>query len=302
MTFPKRIPITGWKYPIKPEVPKIITFDAYNTLYSTTLPVMEQYCLVAKKYGVKADPKQLTHEFPLIFKALRKEHPNYGKDTNISPTQWWTKLITSMFKPSKSPNAMIEEILARFEGFEAYMVYPDLLELLKEIKMKYPDVVLGIISNTDPLVYTLLKNIGLYEYFENNIYLSYNLDLKKPSAEIFQYAIEDMTTKHPRLLDDMTLQELKGSCWHIGDESINDMHAAENAGWNGVLMDRTNKYGYMSESFEKLERDGDLLSVDKIDNNSKESWEISVKQRDAIQLSERTFVVSNFEVLRAILF
>lgn len=302
MTFPKRITITGWKYPIKPEVPKIITFDAYNTLYSTTLPVMEQYCLVAKKYGVQADPKQLTHKFPLIFKALSKEHPNYGKETNISPRQWWTELITNMFKPSNSPNAMIEEILARFEGFGAYMVYPDLLGLLKEIKKRYPDVVVGIISNTDPLVYTLLKNIGLYEYFENHIYLSYNLELKKPSAEIFQYAMEDITLKHPELLADMSLQDLKARSWHVGDEAINDMHAAENAGWNGVLMDRINKYSYMSESFEKMERDGDLLSVDKIDNNSKESWEISIKQRESIQLSKRSFVVANFEVLRAILF
>lgn len=65
MQFPKSIKINQWDLPAnKLKPPKVITFDAYNTLYSTTLPVMEQYCKIGLKYGIEADPQHLTVKFP----------------------------------------------------------------------------------------------------------------------------------------------------------------------------------------------------------------------------------------------
>lgn len=294
------MPINGWKHALKPETPKVITFDAYNTLYATTLPVMQQYCLVAKEHHVIADPMQLTQMFPKVFKALKDRHPNYGKFTNITAVEWWSQLITDIFQPQKVPKEMIEEILSRFEGEQAYKVYPDVLNFIREAKSKHPDVVLGIISNTDPLVYTLLQNLGLLDYFKEHIFLSYDLDLKKPSKEIFDYALKVLMERYPRLAED-DLETLKSRCWHIGDESLNDMRGAENAGWNGVLIDRNNKYGHMSSAFEHKERGSDLLSVDKIDTNSSVSYEVSLQQMDAVLLDERAAVVSNFKTLEVML-
>lgn len=301
MSFPKRIPISSWTKGVKPEVPSVITFDAYNTLYSTTLPVMEQYCLVGQKYGITADPKELTHNFPYVFKDLKAAHPNYGKYTHISANEWWRILIRNVFKPIDLPSEMVDEILTRFEGHGAYVVQPDVLEFLKEIKTKYPDIVLGIISNTDPIMYTLLKNIGLYEFFQNHIYLSYDLDVKKPSKEIFMHAIKDIVRKNPQLINGITMQELASKCWHIGDEELNDMKAAESVGWNGILLDRVNKYGYLSKSFQKVERGEHHLSIDKIDSNSKENYDLSIEQQDIVQASAKTYVASNFRSLQAML-
>ncbi|CDF88451.1 BN860_10572g1_1 [Zygosaccharomyces bailii CLIB 213] len=301
MNFPKRIPITGWTKGVKPEVPSVITFDAYNTLYATTLPVMEQYCLVGQKYGVIADPKQLTRNFPYVFKHLKTEHPNYGKYTHISANDWWQLLIREVFKPIDLPSEMVDEILTRFEGLEAYVVQPDVLEFLEKVKSKHPDIVLGIISNTDPIMYTLLRNIKLYPFFENHIYLSYDLEVKKPSREIFAHALNDIVKKHPKLIDGITIQELVSKCWHIGDEELNDMKAAEAVDWNGILIDRTNKYGYLSESFQNVERSEHHLSIDKIDGNSRKNYRLSMEQQDIVQISAKTYVASNFESLKAML-
>ncbi|QLQ78083.1 hypothetical protein HG537_0A03300 [Torulaspora globosa] len=301
MTFPRRVPIGHWKHALKPESPKVITFDAYNTLYATTLPVMQQYCLVAKKYNVIADPMQLTMNFPKVFKELKDRHPNYGKFTGITAVEWWSKLIRDIFQPLEVSKKMVEEILMRFEGDQAYNVYPDVLDFLEEAKSKHPDVILGIISNTDPIVYTLLQNLGLYEYFEPNIFLSYDLDLKKPSKEIFQYALESIAKRYPTLVDNNDLDTLRSRCWHIGDEAINDMRGAENAGWNGVLIDRNNKYGHLSGSLKYKDRSSDLLSVDKIDTTFNMSYEMSLRQMDTVLLDERAIVVSNFKTLQYML-
>lgn len=301
MKFPKRVSIGGWLQPLKPELPKVITFDAYNTLYATTLPVMEQYSLVAKKYNINTDPKQLTENFPAVFKALRGEHPNYGKSTNITAVEWWSLLIKNVFSPAKVSKEMIDEILSRFEGEEAYKVYPDVLDFLREIKSKHPDIVLGIISNTDPIVDILLKNLGLHDFFDKHIYLSYDLGVKKPSREIFDYAIDDICSKVPDVLEGLTLEGLKARCWHCGDEANNDLHGAEKAGWNGVLIDRNNKYGYLSQSVEDIERSAHLLSIDKIDSNCEASYRSSLSQTDAVLLKERAYIVSNFETLKRML-
>lgn len=298
MTWPKRIPINSWSSRIKPPVPRVVTFDAYNTLYSTTLPVMEQYSLVGKKYGIETDPLQLAQNFVKVFQDLKLQHPNYGKSTRITAKEWWRLLVQGVFQPLNLPREMIDEILTRFEGSEAYEVLPDFKSFLQEVRSQHPEVILGIISNTDPIMYTLIKNLGLYEYFQDHIYLSYDLEMKKPGKEIFEYALRDIIRKNPELKD---INDLSSRCWHIGDEEVNDMLAASNVGWNGILLDRVNKYGYLSESFDRVQRTEQHLSIDKIDGNSTETYRQSILQTDIVQTSERTFVASNFDSLKKML-
>lgn len=298
MSWPRRIPISNWTPKLKPPVPRVVTLDAYNTLYSTTLPVMEQYSLVSSKYGVETDPQQLTENFVKVFGELKLQHPNYGKTTGVTASEWWCLLIQGVFQPLNPPREMLDEILARFEGSEAYEVPPDVKHFLQEVRSQYPDVILGIISNTDPIMYTLIKNMGLYEYFQGHIYLSYELEVKKPGKEIFENALEDIVSKNPKLKN---INNLASECWHIGDEEANDMLAASNAGWNGILLDRTNKYGYFSESLSRIRRTEQDLSTDRIDNNSTETYRRSILQTDIVQTSQRTFAASNFDSLRKML-
>ncbi|SCW00724.1 LAFE_0C10550g1_1 [Lachancea fermentati] len=298
MQFPKSIKINQWDLPAnKLKPPKVITFDAYNTLYSTTLPVMEQYCKIGLKYGIEADPQHLTVKFPKIFKDLRASHPNYGKYTNLTPNEWWETLISNIFEPIKVPKEMITEILKTFEGFGAYTVYPDLLEFLKNMRAAFPGTIFGVVSNTDPIMHTLIKNIGLAPYFGTHVYLSYDLEVSKPDPKIFEHALSDIVTKNPELLENMSYEELKKRCWHIGDERLNDMSGASNAGWNGVLIDRMNKYKFLGKLSEENEREEYELYKDKIDNNSQESWKLSLFQTDAMQIDKRQFVISNFNTL-----
>ncbi|CAI6700273.1 AAC_HP2_G0041080.mRNA.1.CDS.1 [Saccharomyces cerevisiae] len=176
-------------------------------------------------------------------------------------------------------------------------ILPECNKIKKEVKSRHPDVILGIVSNTDPIFYKLLKNIGLFETFSGHIYLSYELNLAKPDRAIFQYALDDIISKQPHLLEKYTREEILQHCFHIGDELKNDLEGAEAAGWTGILLDRNDKYGFLSNSISKPMRDEYKLSIDKIDNNSINTWEASTKQTDTLQLSERKYVVSNLEVL-----
>ncbi|SCU96896.1 LAME_0F17810g1_1 [Lachancea meyersii CBS 8951] len=281
---------------------KLITFDAYNTLYSTTLPVMVQYAKVGRKYGIKTSAEELTSRFPKVFKTLRDTHPNYGKHTGLTALQWWEMLISNVYAPVDIPKQMISEILHIFEGFGAYTVYPDLLELLKLIRQRSPGTILAVVSNTDPIMYKLIKNIGLEPYFDSYVYLSYDLEVAKPDNRFFDAVLEDIVNRTPNFSAGLDMQELKSACWHIGDEEGNDLRGAYSAGWNGVLLDRTDKYQHFSVTRNNQERQLHQLFADKIDNDASKSWESSMQQTDILQLSDREYVVANFGTLGKLLF
>ncbi|CAB4254464.1 similar to Saccharomyces cerevisiae YMR130W Putative protein of unknown function [Maudiozyma barnettii] len=304
MTFPKKISPAHWLKHLKLAQPKIITFDAYNTLYCTTLPVMEQYSDEAKKCGINVTAQVLTESFPTIFSNIKEKYPNYGKSEGLNADEWWGILIRDIFEPHKVPKEMIQNILKRFEGKQAYAVYPDVLELLQFLKEQHPEVVIGIISNTDPKVYRLLENLDILKYFENFTYFSYDLELSKPDIKIFEYVLDDIIKKRPNLLDDKeSLSSFKKKCWHVGDELKNDLQCAHKAGWSNVLIDRTNNHGYFEKdkfiSSDVSEHD---LSIQKVDQTMCKIWELCEHQDSGLQLDFTSFILPNLYTFRQLFF
>ena len=285
--------------------PKIITFDAYNTLYSIRKPVMEQYCIVGAKYGINGNPQELTKRFPGVFSNIRKKYPLYGKNSGITAEQWWEYLIRDMFEPIQIPNEMVEEILERFEGDAAYTVYPDVREFLEIIRRNHPEVSLGIVSNTDPIVLTLLENLDLKKYFDGNIYLSYDLEIKKPDPAMFNYAISDMLKRHNTSGQRENLENIRPHVWHVGDEEKTDLGGAFQAGVNGILVDRSNSFGYFDITTPdvcKKELSEDDLSLRKVLHHSEVILQESDAVTDVVQLNSRQYVLPNFKSLEALLF
>ncbi|AAS53598.2 AFR227Wp [Eremothecium gossypii ATCC 10895] len=227
--------------------PKVITFDAYNCLFSTRLPVAEQYSAVGRRHGVDVAPSVLAARFPAVFRETSARHPDYGKYTGLSVQGWWTLVIQRLFKPAEVGEKMVAEILQRFQGHGAYKVFPDALWLLEELRVRRPEVVVGVLSNSDPTMRQVLLNLGLGSYFTDAIYLSYDLGAKKPERRAFDAALERILERNPQLLGDLGAEELRAACWHVGDEKSADLCGATGAGWNGILVDRQDIYGQLGQ-------------------------------------------------------
>ena len=301
MTLPKKVSISDWTHNNKKlAAPKLITFDAYNTLYCSTIPVIEQYSLIASKYNIIEDSNELVKRFSTIFKRLTTKYPNYGKYSNITADQWWAYLITELFQPHSVSQEMISEILRRFKTNKSYTAYPDVIEFIKSIKLKYPNAIIGIVSNTDPAVYDLLKSLELFEFFTPYTYFSYDLDLSKPDIKIFNYVIEDVLKRNPGLINGtVTKENFLKDCWHIGDEMKKDMLAAEKAGWNGILVDRLDRNGFLDSISSRSDMTEHDLQLDKIDQHAKQIWEVCRDRNEFVQLNDRTFVVPNIRVVKS---
>lgn len=297
----RRILIDEWNHCNKHNCPKLITFDAYNTLYSPRLPVMEQYALVANKYGIDKNPNELAAKFPHIYATLQKEHPQFGKTTNISAFEWWCLLVRRVYEPLSVPHQMITEIVTRFESSEAFTVYSDVLQLLYDLHTRFPDTILGIVSNTDPQIYSLLHNLGLDQYFSrDNIYLSCEIGLTKPSPDVFDYVLKDVVNRNT-IFHGIDINELRPNCWHIGDELVNDLEAASNAGWTAILVDRYDKYGFAVNDCAKRSRNAYKLAIDKLDSAFSESSSQAPSDSIVTQLHKRQLVVKNLDIVRKML-
>ena len=304
MTFPKKIPANFWLNHSKLAIPKVITFDAYNTIYCSTLPVMEQYSDEGKKFGINVSSEILTERFPHVYVELKSKFPNYGKAQNITANDWWGMLIKQMFLPHDVPNTMVESILSRFEGKQAYAIYPDVMELLKFLAENHPETVIAIISNTDPNVYKLLENLEILRYFKNFTYFSYEIELSKPNPRLFDYVLKDILEKRSDILSgNETIDTIKKRCWHIGDEVKNDFKAAEEVGWNSVLIDRTNTHGYFNDEINAKNNFSEYdLSVQKVDQNMSKIWQLCKDQEEIVQTDPHSYVVSNLYSFKKLFF
>lgn len=115
-----------------------------------------------------------------------------------------------------------ERIYNSFTGTNYWRVFDDVVEtlkMLKKMKMK-----LGVISNWDTRLLTILKDVELYDYFDK-IIISSEVGYEKPSPEIFEIAAE-------------TLGVPLESSIFVGDSPDKDVLAANHAGMKGILIAR----------------------------------------------------------------
>ncbi len=131
------------------------------------------------------------------------------------------------------------------------MLYPDVLpffSFLRDLKLSdsMPRVIVGIITNSDDRVPSILRDMGLrvntrryhptvgfYDRLEDSnadidfVTMSYDVGNSKPDPEIFKAAYR--------------LSGVQGEvvhCIHVGDNLEEDVKGAERAGWQGVLLQR----------------------------------------------------------------
>jgi putative hydrolase of the HAD superfamily len=69
-----------------------------------------------------------------------------------------------------------------------YVFFEDAKMTLGALKEKYK---IGVISDTDPSIIRVLKNAGIYDYFDH-LTLSYELGESKPSLVMYRNALETM--------------------------------------------------------------------------------------------------------------
>ncbi|KAJ5711745.1 hypothetical protein N7488_005901 [Penicillium malachiteum] len=165
----------------------LLTFDAFDTLFTPRPPVPEQYASVAHEFGLSRTaitPQKLKAAFKDTFRSQLAQYPNYGRADVLcgkygGPRQWWEEVIRNTFAQTLStlnssdiqpqlPIGLVENLLGRFAGAGGYSLYEDVAPFfarMRELKAselgRFDRVVIGVISNSDDRVPAVLKDLGL---------------------------------------------------------------------------------------------------------------------------------------------
>lgn len=256
------------------KLPKIVSFDAFNTIFTPRKPVLQIYAEVAQRHGLKVPQEHLEERFPIVFKQMQEQYPNYGGHSKMNYVNWWATLISNTYAPHDTPKAFVEEVVDTFSTDDAYGAYADVRQALDQLH-RSSEVVMVISSNGDPRVVQVLKALDLLQYFQK-VYLSYDLGVSKPSRDFFNHVIDDLRGPFtPR-------EEMLKNAWHVGDELTIDLNASVNAGWNGILVDRDGAFRNLA---------------DKQGNVTEQDAPVAPTDPEVIKLDDKRTVISDFSVL-----
>jgi putative hydrolase of the HAD superfamily len=210
--------------------PQVIFLDAVGTLFGVRGSVGQIYKEIARKFGVWAGPTELNSAFFQAFASagsLAFPHVN-PEEIRQHEFEWWRAIAKHTFdkvgllEEFSDFDAFFQELYAYFATDKPWFVYPDVRPNLN--KWYRLGVELGIVSNFDSRIYSVLSELDLDKFF-TSITISSEVGFAKPHSQIFTTALQ----KHqcdPR------------SAWHIGDSYKEDYLGAKAVGMAAFLVNR----------------------------------------------------------------
>jgi putative hydrolase of the HAD superfamily len=199
-----------------------VLFDAAETLFTTRGSVGEIYGGVARRYGSQVPPEAIQAAF---FRNFRGAGPISMEDQK----RWWKDVVYRVFNEvGMIPNfdQFFDEVYERFRDSQGWILFPETLDVLNELKRG--GLKLGVISNFDNRIYSVLKSLNIREFFDA-ITISSETGYCKPEPEIFEAAITALGLPASEIL-------------LVGDSPHDDVEAGMRAGLSAALIDRTDRY------------------------------------------------------------
>lgn len=206
---------------------KLITFDVTDTLLKFKRPPGIEYAATASALGYpNVDPDKITAQFSNNFKQMNHDYPNFGRN-KIAWERWWELLIENVFKSAGTAFSqddtyrLASELIDKYETDECWEIQDGAIDLIE--KIKDIDKMVGVVSNFDPRLKFLVRNMKLPEF--DFLVGSYEIGAAKPDPRIFDVAIK---LGNFNAMPDEAL--------HIGNTPELDYLAAKEAEWTGVLI------------------------------------------------------------------
>ena len=179
-------------------------------------------------YAIQADP----WEHKILYDIFEFYADNYNPNAFETIKQsFWVKFTYRLFERTNvagfdenMAQAYAETIRDIF-GPTYFKIYSEVHETLHYLQSK--NIKLAIISNWQRGLKYFCQELDIYRYF-NEILASAEVGCQKPDAGIFKEAAKRFKLEPKEIL-------------HVGDSLTEDIQGASSAGFEVVLLDRTNE-------------------------------------------------------------
>jgi putative hydrolase of the HAD superfamily len=218
-------------------MPKVIFFDAGGTLFRPFPSVGHVYARTAEKHGVRVDAEMVEKAFQQKWHERNGMTTLAGLSSGKIEREWWYGLVREVFGKGSDPllkkgltpfrttpfrdfDAFFQELYDLFARAECWRLFDDAVPVLEALKSR--GFRLGIISNWDHRLFSIVEQLGLSHYFEQ-VVASSAVGTAKPGRRIFEAALEAMRAEPNESL-------------HVGDSLEDDYHGARRAGLRAILL------------------------------------------------------------------
>ncbi len=207
---------------------KVVFFDAAGTLFHVKGSVADVYLQHATHYGVVDSPEIRDAIAQAFISAFNQAPPpifavSQPEKLRQCERLWWFDIVHAVFYRVgmfEGFDEYFDEVFEAFGGGSHWTVDPALVPLLRELKgLGYE---LGIISNFDTRLFTILDELSLRPLFDS-VTISSLVQAVKPAGKIFRYALNEHAIDPHEAV-------------HVGDSLKEDWEGATNAGLHGVLL------------------------------------------------------------------
>jgi putative hydrolase of the HAD superfamily len=216
---------------------KAVFFDFYNTLVDYDPPREVTEAEVLAELGIKVSPEKLRRPLMIADDFLSKEHSRKSlakrsKEEIAAIYGRYQGIILKEAGLAASPE-LIANILKRWLKIELKMtLYDDVAPTLTELKGR--GLTLGLISNVDRDIDAVYNELGLADWLGLKI-TSKDVGFTKPHPEIFRAAIKEAKVEPAEAI-------------YVGDQYQIDIVGAEGVGMRGILIDRGDFFGDISQA------------------------------------------------------
>ena len=205
----------------------VVLFDAAETLFTTRGTVGEIYGEVAQRYGSQSRPTEIQAAFIRQFR-------HSGPLTTDNEKEWWKDVVYRVFSDVgmvSDFDRFFDDVYEQFRDGRGWRLFPETMEVLEELRrLQYK---LGVISNFDSRVYSVMKSLEILTFF-SSVTISSETGYAKPDPEIFKAAIRAAGVPAERIL-------------FIGDNLSDDARAGATAGLDAILIDRNGRYSGITD-------------------------------------------------------
>jgi len=215
---------------------KAVFFDLYNTLVHYEPPQEELEAAALKELGVDVSPEVLRRPIVAADEFIYNEiasRPLSHRSTEEKMALYIQYQETMLREADlKYDQKLVLGLLGKMQQTKMNLVlFDDVAPALTDLKSK--GVILGLISNVEQDMTETMTRLGLPSWLEV-VVTSQDAGAGKPRPEIFQEALRRAGVQPSEAI-------------YIGDQYRVDVIGASGAGMKGILLDRNDYYGDITD-------------------------------------------------------
>ncbi|MEX0725040.1 MAG: HAD-IIIA family hydrolase [Planctomycetaceae bacterium] len=206
-----------------------VVFDAVGTLLTPHPSVAGIYHAVGQEFGSVLSLDDVKSRFRRAFlesefcRSLPEEawaDPENFRTNERDEYRIWSAIVAAVLDDVGDAKTCFDDVFSRFEDANSWQVLPGVEQGLSALQAA--GFRLAVASNFDSRLNALLDGLPVFAAIERRV-ISSEVAYRKPSLHFFR-AAEKLMHASP------------GEILMVGDDLVNDIQAARNAGWQAVRL------------------------------------------------------------------